>query len=341
MEFKIKIGERFKEEKRDITITDIDLRPDKNGRNWKWYKYTCNICGFKDGWNTEHHILNGIGCSCCDGRTVVKGINDVATTHPEYVKYFANVEDAYKITHSSRKKVLMKCPNCGALKEIEMTQFDKYGLACNKCSDGISYPEKFVYSMLEQLGIHFISQFGKKHMKWCGSVHYDFYLPEYNCIIETHGEQHYKGNAHFGFKSFESEHSNDENKKHLALDNGIKYYFEIDSRNSNLLWMKESIINSGILGLLGFTTSDVIWDKCQEYTLHSLMISVCNYKNTHPIATSTDISNIFHIHRTTAQRYMQRGSEVGICCYDRTEEIKRKNSNIVLSRWNKRKNESA
>ena len=36
----------------------------------------------------EFHLLNRKqGCSCCSGKTVVKGINDIATTNPEIIKY--------------------------------------------------------------------------------------------------------------------------------------------------------------------------------------------------------------------------------------------------------------
>ena len=31
-------------------------------------------------------------------------------------------------------------------------------MTCRKCSDGISYPEKFLYSILEQLNIDFETQ---------------------------------------------------------------------------------------------------------------------------------------------------------------------------------------
>ena len=60
----------------------------------------------------ENSLKNGNGCSCCYGRTVVKGINDISTTNPEMVKYFVNIEDAYTHTYCSNEKVLMRCPNC-------------------------------------------------------------------------------------------------------------------------------------------------------------------------------------------------------------------------------------
>ena len=71
--FKIEIGTEFKDEKRDIVITDRKYRKDKNGRNWKCYKYACHKCGWKEGWINEYHLLSrNQGCSCCHGTTVVQ-----------------------------------------------------------------------------------------------------------------------------------------------------------------------------------------------------------------------------------------------------------------------------
>ena len=107
-DFKIEIGQTFKDDKRDLTIIDREYR----GR-YKYYKYKCNKCSCDEGWIEESSLLNlKTGCSCCYGRTVEKGINDISTTNPEMVKYFVNIEDAYTHTYCSNDKVLMKCPNC-------------------------------------------------------------------------------------------------------------------------------------------------------------------------------------------------------------------------------------
>ena len=54
VKFKIKVGDKFKDEKRDLTIIDREyrLRYKKDGSkcNEKWYKYHCNICGWDEGW---------------------------------------------------------------------------------------------------------------------------------------------------------------------------------------------------------------------------------------------------------------------------------------------------
>ena len=42
-DFNYDIGQIFKDDKRDFTITDREYRKDKNGQNRKWYKYTCAV----------------------------------------------------------------------------------------------------------------------------------------------------------------------------------------------------------------------------------------------------------------------------------------------------------
>lgn len=48
-------------------------------------------------------------CPICSGKIVVKGVNDVATTHPNCVKYFKNPEDAYTHTASSNDILTWIC----------------------------------------------------------------------------------------------------------------------------------------------------------------------------------------------------------------------------------------
>ena len=62
-DFKIKIGQTFKDDKRDLTIIDREKRArykkDENFKsNTKWYKYHCNRCG-AELWMEEGNLLKG------------------------------------------------------------------------------------------------------------------------------------------------------------------------------------------------------------------------------------------------------------------------------------------
>ena len=84
-------------------------------------------------------------------KNVVIGVNDIATTHPHVIELLANKEDAYKYTFGSHKKVLTKCPVCGATKEMVIEDFIRRGVSCKKCGDSISYPNKFAHEFFDQL----------------------------------------------------------------------------------------------------------------------------------------------------------------------------------------------
>jgi len=165
--------------------------------------------------------------------------NCLAYTHPEIAKLVLNKELSYQLTHGSGKKVDFVC-GCGKIiKDKTVHTVVRRGLSCPECSDGISYPEKFMFNLLDQLDIDFESQ---KIFNWSENKRYDFYIPKYDCIIETHGLQHYK---HTGFdRTLEEEQRNDDLKEKLAKENGIENYIVIDCRKSEMEWIKNKVLDS-------------------------------------------------------------------------------------------------
>lgn len=57
---------------------------------------------------------NSTGCPVCDGKKVLAGFNDVATTHPEVAALFADPQLAATVTAFSNKSVLMRCTTAPA-----------------------------------------------------------------------------------------------------------------------------------------------------------------------------------------------------------------------------------
>ena len=153
VDFKVSIGSEFIDNKRELIITDREYRKEKHGKsmvNGKYYKYYCNNCGY-DGWIEETHLLGNRGCSCCAGKTVVNGINDIATTAPWMIKIGVSFEDALKHTKTSGKKVKVKCPDCGSYKNIKISDISRNkSIGCRICGDSTSYPEKFINGILSQ-----------------------------------------------------------------------------------------------------------------------------------------------------------------------------------------------
>jgi len=247
--------------------------------------------------------------------------NAIITTHPELVRYFVNKEDTYKYSYGSQEKVNIICPNCKHIKNMYISSLVKHGMSCPKCGDGISYPEKFMFSLLEQLlNDNFQAQLSKTTFIWCDNYKYDFYIQLINGIIETNGIQHYKEfNRSQSLKEIQE---NDKIKKQLAKDNNIENYIIIDCRYSELEWIKSSIMNSELPTLLNFKEEDIDWLKCHECGLSSLVKEACDLWNK-GMDNVLLISNKLKLSRSTITRYLKQGTILGWCNYDAKEELRK------------------
>ena len=335
-EFKFEIGQIFKDDKRDLVIIGREYRQKQRKRcveNVKYYKYHCNKCKY-EGWKLEGSLKSGGGCACCSGDVCVKGINDIATTDPWMCNYIVNEEDWYNYTSGSGANIPMKCPLCGSSKCYSINELKKRKrLPCN-CEDGVSYPEKFIKNIFNQLEVDNIWQVNKKHLKWCKNYYYDFYfrLEDEEFIIETHGGQHYKENTDFEM-TLEQVKENDKYKYELAISNGIKpeNYIIIDFRESTLKWGKEHILNSRLAEI--FDLSSINWKECEEYALKNIIKEVCDYLNNNKTSIN-QLSMLFNLTEGTIRRYLKKGRELGYCDFINKFEQSDKQTLIVANYWN-------
>lgn len=290
----------------------------------KGYKTRCIIDGYELDIK-EDDLKSGKGCPVCAGKRVVKGINDISTTHPQYVKYFKKIEDVYTNTHGSHKRVELKCPMCDTRKTMSISNLCRHGFSCSVCSDGFSYPEKFVSRMIHLLNIDYVTQLSRTTYEWCGRYRYDFYIKDYNIIIESNGLQHYKEMNRNGARTLEEEQTNDETKKKLALGNGVKHYIELDCRYSEMNWIKSSIMNSELPKLLNFKEEDIDWRECEKFALSSRIKEVCDLWDTGEFTDVEELSRYININSTTVRKYLKIGHNIKICIYDTKEYNKRNN----------------
>ena len=331
--FRINIGYLLKDEKRNLTIIDREIRKkeniDKKGRksiaNQKWYLYHCNVCG-AELWINESNLLKGNGCSCCKGLTVIEGINDIPTVAPWMIKYFQGGYDEAKMyTKSNSKKIYPICPTCGRVKDKKMkinTIYECKTIGCSCESGGMTYPEKFMFSCLEQLNLDFQTQLTKSTFEWCNKYKYDFYFELNNkkYIIETHGMQHYEETTGNWTMSLKEVQENDNIKKELALKNGINKYIIIDCRYSDFEFIKQNISDSKLNEI--FDLSKIDWLTCERFTLSNFIKEVCEFwKNKKEYETTTDISNHFNKNSTVIRRYLKIGHKLGWCEYDGKKEL--------------------
>lgn len=342
-EFKYNVNDVLKDDKRDITIIDNKRIRVKNKLN-KVYKIKCNKCGFKSQEHysngefreeytiTESHLNRGDGCPCCKGNhVVVEGINDIPTTDSWMVKYFqGGYDEAKKYTSCSHVKTQLKCPTCSWInKDITIKNLYYQRFICIKCSDNISFPEKFMISILEDLKVNYIYQLSANKYEWCSKYKYDFYLLDYNTIIEIHGRQHYYDCS---WSKCDDIKLNDKVKFKLALKNNIKNYIVIDSRKSNFEYIKQSIIDSKMNDI--FDLSSVNWKKCYEKSISSLVKDVCEIKLSNEKITSNQIADMLSISVCTVIKYLKIGTKLGWCKYN--AKIESRKSATIASNCRKK-----
>lgn len=310
------MGKLLKQEEFIERLHDINPKINVLGK----YKNTdtpveceCNICKYI--WNPKPGNLlhNKSGCPVCAGNKIARGINDLWTTNPELACLLKNKEDGYITSHAcNTKKFIFVCPCCGHEMKKRVSEVYYNGLACPKCSDGYSYPEKLMFDILKQLNIEFETQ---KTFDWIPMRYYDFYIEKYNIIIEVHGLNHYEsGFQTIGGKTFEEEIKNDMYKKDMALKNNIIDYIVIDCRYSKLDWCKKSIMESKLTSILGFGESDIDWNAANISAFSSRKIESCNLWNKGK--SIIEIAQHFKISTNTVREYLKDCTNVGLCTYN-------------------------
>ena len=315
-EYEYKIGEIITTHSSKIKV----LKQFRNDKNIKTYLMECQLCKFPNGKLftyevNEHNVRQGKGCPCCAKQKLIPEINSVYATNTEYLKYFKNIEDSKGTTISSSKKITFKCPICGEEKIDCMNNISYYGFSCSKCGDGISYPEKFMFNLLEQLNIDFITEYSPE---WIKPKRYDFYfkLNSKEYILEIDGglghgkEKHPKSNV-----SIEESQEIDTYKDRMAKEHDIEVIrIDCDYRhNDRLEYIKNNILNNEKLNQI-FDLSKIDWLKCHEFSCSSRIHEACKLFN-NGIKSIGEISKIMKMNYTTIIDYLKQGAILGLCNY--------------------------
>lgn len=244
-----------------------------------------------------------------------------------YKDEFNNYINLKTIHPNSTSRFYFKCKHCGKVssKTYRLTDIYQDGYSCEYCSDGVSIPEKFMSNTLKQLNIEYITQ---KSFKWSYILSkntkrkkiYDFYIPDLNMIIETHGLQHYeelnKNNNKSKFKKLKCEQENDKIKKELSLDNGITNYIVIDCRESTFEWLKDNTLKSLSPH---FDLSKVDFDKVWVDSNGSLCKK--SWELWERGLSVKRISEEMGINRRTIDRYLFIGKKFNLCSFQDGKDI--------------------
>jgi len=174
----------------------------------------CIICSIHgEFWQLPSSHLMGIGCSSC-------GYLHLSNLHRSSMEDFipkAISIHGYKFDYSEGiyinnwTKIKIVCLKHGEFYQTPSDHLNGYG--CPKCK--ASKGERSIMRILEKHNIKYIHQFKLPYYRY----EYDFYLPEFNLLIEFHGGQHYFPVERFGgVDNFNYLRKNDTFKKTLARE---------------------------------------------------------------------------------------------------------------------------
>lgn len=339
-EFKYEIGQRIIDEKRDITIIDKKKFKGKG----KCYKYICNKCNYECGehynpktktfeqeyWITEGHLLEGNNCTCCSNQIVVKNINSIVKTNKWMIPYFqGGYNEASKYVAKSNQKIHPICMDCGRIskKLVLISDIYKYENSWCECSDGYSYPNKFMFELLMILNENFETEY---QPIWIKPKRYDFYIPSINKIIEMDGGFHNIDNKMSGQTKEEST-GIDNYKDKMAKKHDIEV-IRIDcdyEHNNRFEYIKKSIFKSDLPKVFDLTKID--WSDCNKFALSSRVKEACDLWNDGNY-NAVKIADIMKIAHCTSIKYLKEGSILKMCNYTRELAIKNKPRETIFRR---------
>jgi len=207
----------------------------------------CNICG-SDFEITPDHFLRGRGCLNCSRKELSKKFSKGVDVFIESAnkKHGNGTYDYSKVKYVNNKtKVDIKCNKCGKyFKQTPYAHISR-GDGCPICS--ISHGERSIAKLLDKNNIIYQSQKTFIDCRDKMLLPFDFYLPEYNLIVEFDGVQHFKPVAHFsGDAGFKNTQHHDNIKTNYCYDNDIilcriKYNQDIFKELSKYIELKESV----------------------------------------------------------------------------------------------------
>lgn len=183
--------------------------------------------------STFSNFKSNKGCKQCANDKLKLDYN-VVRQEIEKEGYFL-ISDIYK---NARSKLSIRCDKNHTY-STTYTNF-KSGNRCPICNN--SKGEQKIFKYLNDIGAVFIYQkifdglIGVKGK----NLSYDFYLPDYNLLIEYQGEQHEKFIPGFqnSYEDFKRQLEHDKRKRQYAKDNNVKlleiWYYDFDNIESIL-----------------------------------------------------------------------------------------------------------
>ena len=192
----------------------------------------CIICP-KHGefWQKPNTHLMGSGCSKCkDERTSIRLTKSAENFINIAKEVHKNKYDYSEMEYVDRRTpIRIICSKHGPFMQVPKNHLR--GSGCPMCNTSVL--EDTITRLLKHHGISFVPGKTFDWLTYNGTLHLDFYLPDYNIAIECQGIQHFKPVDFWnGQEGLEQTQKRDQVKKQLCEQRGIKmiYYSNLGIR---------------------------------------------------------------------------------------------------------------
>ena len=164
---------------------------------------------------------------------------------------------------------------------------------------------------------------------WLPVRYYDTYLPDYNAIIEIHGEQHYQpiklNKNQTPEEIYKSTVEADKLKYDAATSNGLNYYIINASKPDKLFQEAKNILT-----FIDFTSISEL--ECEKFANYKNIKQACELWNQG--CDIEEICNTLNKSSQTVQQKLRLGNKYGMCIYDKhtnmsnAQKLRMKNTKI-------------
>lgn len=166
---------------------ELGYCPDKisHGSNLSVF-WKCHKCGYS--WQAKvSNRYNARKCPLCSNKVVVKGINDLATTHPEIAKEWDFEKNEgltpYDVSYGCGKNVYWICPKGHRYSATVLHRTTGAGTNCPICNSGrqTSFAEQAILYYIKKYHPDAISRYKEI---FDNGMELDIYIPSIHIAIE-------------------------------------------------------------------------------------------------------------------------------------------------------------
>ena len=241
-------------------------------------------------------------CKMCSHPPIVE-------TDPEFAEWFVDKTIPENRSRYSHENADFYCQECGRIvkdKSIH-TIYQRQYIPCPYCTNGISYPERYVMAVLTQMQVAFVYQH-IVHLEEKIFFKYDFYDAERKIIIETHGPQHFLPGVfeRFGGYSLEKIQKIDRQKEKAARCTLKARYIYLDCRKSSPDWIRKQIEKK----LQIYPLEKIDWEKAAQEAKKSVLMKMIDLSKQG--YTQKEIAGIVHLSASAVNVKLQEAKRCGL-----------------------------